>query len=105
MAVNIANLDYGVDADGMAQLDSQFGKLLVDEICQDIEKTRTQVLTDLEDCWEGVAKQKFAQDFETYIQTLGNAINREYLDLQERLKDISYNYYTEDENIYSSPSV
>lgn len=105
MAVNISNLEYGVDAEGMSELDKQFGSLLVDEICQDIELTRTEVLNDLDDCWEGIAKKKFAEDFEAYIQKLRDGINREYSDLKERLKDISYNYYTEDENIYSSTNV
>lgn len=105
MAINIDGLEYGVSAEGMSSLDKQLNQLMAEEITDAIRQTKEQVVTDLQTCWQGVSEKKFEADFDVYVSTINNAIIKEYENLQNRLKDIAYNIYKADEELYTSTGV
>ena len=99
------NFEYGVHATEMGNLDQNFNQLMLDEITTAVSDTETKVIEELRTIWVGVSEKKFEQDFDNYILRLNEAISKEYRDLQERLKDIAYNIYKADEDLYQSPTV
>lgn len=98
------NYEYGVNAVEMEHLDQNFNNLMLQEITDAVNVTKTNVLSDLRPVWKGISEERFERDFDEYIAKLNQAIQYEYSNLQERLKDIAYNIYKADEDLYSSPT-
>ena len=99
------NFEYGTDSTGMSELDQKYNRLMGDEICTAVFDTQNEVINELKSIWVGVSEKRFETDFINYTLKLNEAIQREYGDLQQRLKDIAYNIYKADEDLYQSPSV
>lgn len=99
------NFEYGTDSTGMSELDKKYNQLMIDEITQAVTDTENEVINELRSIWVGVSEKRFEADFNNYILKLNSSIQNEYKDLQERLKDISYNIYKADEDLYQSPAV
>lgn len=99
------NFEYGTDSTGMGELDKQYNQLMIEEIIKAVTDTEAEVISELQGVWVGVSEKKFEADFDNYIIRLNESIQKEYKDLQERLKDISYNIYKADEDLYQSSAL
>ena len=95
-------LEFGFSSSGLTALDNDLNELLYDDICTELDNLETSVNELLDQCWQGVSKDRFVVDLGKRIEKIKEEIKVEYSDLKGRFEDLAEYYAKQDEELYTS---
>lgn len=95
-----SDLEVGYSKDGMQKLDESLKSMLVDEIKAALDRLNEGVTAALDECWQGVSKDRYLKDFGKRIEDTKEEIEKEYDDLKERFSDVSKYFKDQDDDLY-----
>ena len=96
--VGIDSLTIGVSQQGMEEYREALRMSLLEDT-----KTKLQdvgaIQTAIDAGWQGVARDRFFQDFDQQIEKIIQDLQKEYEDLDHRLEELEENYFAQDNNM------
>lgn len=99
----IGSATVGISKEGMNQYIEQLHIDLlknVKEKIDDVENLETQISS----MWQGASRDNFLRDFKQQRILLESQLEKEFLDLQNRLVEIEEGFFMEDQNLYELES-
>ena len=88
----------GINRDAMKTYIDNLKLELLDNVEEAIDKV-DDVLKTIDSGWQGVARDKFLNQFATQRSRIKDDLKKEYLDLLARLKELQDFYYKQDQNM------
>lgn len=97
--LGIDALSIGVSASGMEAYKERLKVELLDDAVKQIEQAYTDVMTEVNKGWQGVARDRFEQQFKTMCENISADLSAEYADLSARLEELQAFYFEQDLNL------
>lgn len=96
--LGIDSLTIGVSHAGMdAYRDALRMEIL--QTTRDLIDDVADVETSINNCWQGVSRDRFLEAFQQTREQIKNDLDAEYNDLDARLSELEYAYYQQDSNM------
>lgn len=97
--LGIDSLSIGVSSEGMTAYKEKLKVDLLDKAVEQIEQAYSDVMTEVNKGWQGVARDRFEQQFKTMCENISADLAAEYADLSARLDELQAYYFEQDLNL------
>lgn len=97
--LGIDSLSIGISAEGMNSYKERLKVDLLDNAVKQIEQAYTDITTEINKGWQGVARERFEQQFKTMCENISADLSAEYADLSARLDELQSFYFEQDINL------
>lgn len=96
--LGIDSLTIGVSHAGMDAYRDAL-KLEILQTTKELIDDFSDVETSINNCWQGVSRDRFLNVFQQTREQIKNDLDAEYNDLDARLSELEYAYYQQDSNM------
>lgn len=96
--LGIDSLTIGVSRSGMDAYREEL-KMEVIQTTKELIDDYADVETAINNCWQGVSRDRFLDKFKNTREQIKNDLDAEYNDLNARLEELEYMYYQQDSNM------
>lgn len=95
----IGDLTIGFSRQGMNEYKESLKIDLLEKSIEKINNTDA-MMSAIDAGWQGIARDKFVEDFNQIRQKIANELLQEYNDLNNRLEELANNYLNQDRELY-----
>ena len=96
--LGIDDLEIGVSHAGMEQYRWSLRTQLLEDTKNRLEEY-SSFMNALGNCWQGASHKTYCENFNKTILAIGEALVREYIDVENRLTELESNYFKQDQTM------
>lgn len=100
-SLGISNLDIGYSEEGFKDYKSKLQIDLIQGTNEKLEATEG-IVNAINSGWQGMARDKFIEQFQQSINDIESDLQKEYEDLLARFSEIENNYLAQDQELMNS---
>ena len=95
----VDSLSIGVSSDGMANYKEELRAELLTQTVEKLDEEYNNIMNVINTGWQGVARDRFDNQFRAMCDAIGADLTAEYVDLEARLDELQAFYFDQDQKL------